>query len=509
MTKHIFITGGVVSSLGKGITSASLAMLLKNRGYRVAVQKFDPYLNVNPGTMSPFQHGEVFITDDGVETDLDLGHYERFTGVPCSRTSSYTSGKIYKAVIDREKAGGYGGGTVQIIPHVTDEIKADIRSAAGPEVDILVTEIGGTAGDIESHPHLEAIRQFRHEAGAGNVLFIHLTLVPYIKAAAELKTKPSQQSVAILRNIGIVPDVLVCRAEVPMDQEHRDKLALFCNVDKNMVIEELDVKNTIYEVPVELARQQLDVKVLEALQLPVHRLDLAKWDDIIDRVINPERTCRIAVVGQNPAIRDAYKSVYEALAHAGIAARAKVETIPVNAEDIEAGEADLTGADAVLIPDGFGKQGAEGQIAAVKFARENKIPFFGIGFGMHSMLHEAAVGSNLPAVVPPKHGTSRLGAFPCKLRPGSVAAKTYANAAEISERHRRHDEIYADNAAALAAKGLTVSGTSPDGELVEIMELAGAPFFIGCQFHPEFKSRPDAPHPLFCGFVNATLAAKR
>ncbi|MCL1910538.1 MAG: CTP synthase [Kiritimatiellaeota bacterium] len=499
MTKHIFITGGVVSSLGKGITSASLAMLLKNRGYRVAIQKFDPYLNVNAGIMSPFQHGEIFITDDGVETDLDLGHYERFTGVSCSKTSTYTSGRLYKAVLDREEAGGYNGNTVQLIPHITDEIKAAIRSASGPEVDILLTEIGGTAGDIESHTHLEAIRQFRHESGAGNVIFIHLTLVPYIKAAGELKTKPSQQSVAILRNIGIMPDVLVCRAEVPMDQEHRDKLALFCNVPKDMVIEELDVKNSIYEVPSELARQQLDIKVLSALQLPIHRLDLSKWDDIVDRIINPTRTCRVAIVGQNPAIRDAYKSVYEALIHAGIAARAKVETIPCDADEVASGKADLTKADAILIPDGYGPRGAAGMIAAVKFARENNIPFLGIGFGMHCMIAEAAAGAAAS-----KTAATRLGAFPCKLAPGSVAAKTYG-ADEISERHRQHDEI--DNAAlaALRASGLTVSGTSPDGSLVEIMENTKHPFFVGCQFHPEFKSRPDAAAPLFCGLVNAAL----
>jgi len=512
MSKHIFITGGVVSSLGKGITSASLAMLLKNRGYRVAIQKFDPYLNVNPGSMSPFQHGEVYVTDDGVETDLDLGHYERFTGVPCNRTSSYTTGRIYKSVIDRDAAGGYNGKTVQIIPHITDEIKAAIRSAAGPEVDILITEIGGTAGDIESHPYLEAIRQFKHEAGAGNAMFIHLTLVPYIKAAGELKTKPSQQSVAILRNIGIVPDVLVCRAEVPMEQEHRDKLALFCNVAKDMVIEELDVSHTIYEVPLELARHQLDTKVLQMLQLPAGRPDLTGWEEIIHRVVHPDRTCLVAIVGQSPATRDAYKSVYEALAHAGIAARAKVRTLAIDADEVAARMAELETADALVIPDGYGVRGAAGQIAAIKFARERDIPFLGIGFGMHCMVIEAArnilgrsaeEANSLIVKTLPAH--SRLGAYPCALAPGSAAAKAYDDAPRVSERHRRHDEIDASFAADYERAGLRVSGASPDGSLVEMMEMPAKRFFIGCQFHPEFKSRPDLAHPLFRALVSAAL----
>ena len=531
MTKHIFITGGVVSSLGKGITSASLAMLLKNRGYRVAMQKFDPYINVDPGTMSPFQHGEVFVTDDGAETDLDLGHYERFTGISCTKTSNYTTGKIYQSVIARERAGDYLGKTVQIIPHITDEIKSDIKSATGPEVDIVMTEIGGTAGDIESLPHMEAIRQFKHDVGAGNAIFIHLTLVPYIRAAGELKTKPSQQSVAILRNIGIIPDVLVCRAEVAMEEEHREKLALFCNVAKDMVIEELDVKNTIYEVPLELARQELDTKVLGLLGLPVHKLDLSKWDDIIDRAIHPTRTCRIALVGKYISTRDAYKSVYEALGHAGIAARAKVEIDMVEAEDLEHGKADLSKADGILIPGGFGDRGVPGKLAAIQYARENNIPLLGICLGMQCIVIEYARNvlgwtdadstefapkTTHPVIdlmndqrkVVAKGGTMRLGAYPCKLEADSVSSKAYSDAAEISERHRHRFEFNNAFRDELQKAGLSISGTSPDGSLVEIVEIKDRPFFVGCQFHPEFKSRPDSAHPLFSGLIEAALAKK-
>ncbi len=390
MTKHIFITGGVVSSLGKGITSASLAMLLKRRGYRVAMQKLDPYINVDPGTMSPHQHGEVFVTDDGAETDLDLGHYERFTGIACTKASNYTTGKIYSTVIARERAGGYLGKTVQVIPHITDEIKAAVKSAAGPDVDIVMTEIGGTAGDIESLPFLEAVRQFKHEAGTGNCVCIHLTLLPYIRAAGELKTKPSQQSVGILRTIGIIPDVLVCRTEVPMEEDHRRKLSLFCNVPEDMVIEEQDVKHTIYEVPPELAKQELDVKVLELLRLPVHRLDLTEWDDIIDRATHPTCTCRIALVGKYVSTRDAYKSVYEALSHAGIATRAKVEVDMIEAEDLEKCLAKLDNVDGILVPGGFGDRGIPGKLIAIRYAREHNIPLLGICLGMQCMVIEYA-----------------------------------------------------------------------------------------------------------------------
>lgn len=528
MTKHIFITGGVVSSLGKGITAASLAMLLKRRGYRVAMQKLDPYINVDPGTMSPFQHGEVFVTDDGAETDLDLGHYERFTGISCTKASNYTTGKIYSAVIARERAGEYLGKTVQVIPHITDEIKAAVKSAAGPDIDIVMTEIGGTAGDIESLPFLEAVRQFKHEAGIGNAMFIHLTLLPYIRAAGELKTKPSQQSVGLLRNIGIIPDILVCRTEVAMGSEHRQKIALFCNVPEEMVIEEKDVANTIYEVPLELAEQELDVKVLEMLRLPVHRLDLTEWDDIVDRAIHPTRACRIALVGKYISTRDAYKSVYEALNHAGIATRSKVNIDMIESEELEKSTDRLKGVDGILVPGGFGNRGIPGKLIAIKYARENNLPLLGICLGMQCMVIEFArhiLGwadadstefekkTSHPVIdlmdeqrkTTAKGGTMRLGAYPCLLRSGSVAEKTYGTN-QISERHRHRYEfnnLFRDE---LEREGLHVSGTSPDDKLVEMVELKDRPFFVGCQFHPEFKSQPAAAHPLFKGLIEAALA---
>ncbi len=531
MTKHIFITGGVVSSLGKGITAASIAMLLKSRGYKVAMQKLDPYLNVDPGTMSPYQHGEVFVTDDGAETDLDLGHYERFAGISCSKASNYTTGRIYSTVIHREREGGYLGGTVQVIPHITNEIKSAIASMHSDDVDIAITEIGGTAGDIESLPFLEAIRQFYQEFGENNSIFIHLTLVPYIKAAGELKTKPSQQSVAILRSIGIVPHILVCRCESPMEEEHRRKLALFCNVRKENVIEELDVKNSIYEVPLDLAKQGVDSCILKLLELPERPSDLSEWKKMLSTVLNPSKgEVEIAVVGKYISLRDAYKSIYEALAHAGIANSAKVKFRSVEAEELESGDpAEIfRGIDGILVPGGFGDRGVPGKIRAVTYARENRIPFFGICLGMQCAVIEFARNvcgmeqanstefdrhSPYPVIdlmeaqktITAKGGTMRLGAYPCTIRPGTKAASVY-HAGEIRERHRHRYEFNTRYLEQIEEAGLVISGTSPDGRLVEMVELEDHPWFVACQFHPEFKSTPLKAHPLFFGFVKAALA---
>ena len=530
MSKHIFITGGVVSSLGKGITAACLARLLKNRGCRVSMQKLDPYLNVDPGTMSPYQHGEVFVTDDGAETDLDLGHYERFADVTCTRASNYTSGRIYSNVIARERRGEYLGATVQVIPHITDEIKRAIQSAEGPDIDIAITEIGGTAGDIESLPFLEAARQFKLEAGEGNAIFIHLTLVPYIKAAGELKTKPSQQSVAILRNIGIFPDILVCRTEVPMAEEHRKKLSLFCNVPLDRVIEEQDIKHSIYEVPEELAGQALDLKVLQALYLPARPLMHDQWDYLIERILNPLRTCHIALVGKYIACRDAYKSVYEALQHAGIESQAKVVVDYLEAEDVEKDVSLLKDADGILVPGGFGERGIAGMVKAIQYARENDVPLLGICLGMQCLVIEFArnvlgwpdadsteFAPNTPhpvidlmndqRSVTSKGGTMRLGAYPCVIQPESKIAELYG-ATEISERHRHRWECNNLYREELSAKGLRIVGQSPDNRLVEMVEFPANRFHVGCQFHPEFKSRPCKPHPLFTGLVQASLKGK-
>ena len=569
--KYVFITGGVVSSLGKGVTSASLALLLKSRGYKVFMQKLDPYLNVDPGTMSPYQHGEVFVTDDGAETDLDLGHYERFAGVTCTKASNYTSGRIYSAVLARERAGGYLGGTVQVVPHITDEIKAAIRSAGeggGREAtdlpDIVLCEIGGVSGDIESLPFLEAARQFRFEEGAENTCFVHLTLVPYLKAAGELKTKPSQHSVGMLRNIGIIPDILVCRTEMPIPEEHKQKLALFCNVKRECVIEEQDVTDSVYAVPRELRKQGLDEQVLRQLHLDIWPVKHTVWDTLVKKATQPKKHCRIALVGKYITIRDAYKSIHEALQHAGMANDCKVEVVPIEAEDIltqrqRDTESNtkllcasvplcLKNVDGILVPGGFGARGVEGKIAAIKYAREHKIPFLGICLGMQCTVIEYArdvLGwkdanstefdehTTHPVIdlmeeqrgVTQKGGTMRLGAYPCVLKKGSLAAKLYsrtgcqpvpaqenalaARSTIISERHRHRYELAYDSEgrAALVAAGLVVSGVSPDGKLVEIVELPQAkhPYFIAGQFHPEFKSRPTAPHPLFIGLVEAAL----
>ncbi|MBS1372111.1 MAG: CTP synthase [Lentisphaeria bacterium] len=534
MTRHIFITGGVVSSLGKGITGAALAMLLAKRGYRVAMQKLDPYLNVDPGTMSPFQHGEVFVTDDGAETDLDLGHYERIAGVVCSKASNFTSGKIYSNVIARERSGGYLGGTVQVVPHITDEIKRAMQSLHRPQVDIAITEIGGTAGDIESLPFLEAARQFKLAARRDDVIFLHLTLVPYIRAAKELKTKPSQHSVSTLRSIGIAPDILVCRTELPMEPDHFKKLSMFCNVPEDCVIEELDVQDSIYEVPLELARQELDQKVLGLLRLEPGELDLGEYRAWLDGVLHPESECTVAVAGKYIKHQDAYKSIYEALHHAGIKNRAKVKLLPVEAEELETGDAEeiLKGADAVLVPGGFGERGVRGKVRAVEYARTHNVPFLGICLGMQCAVIEFARNvlgwkdadstefdetALHPVIdlmeeqrgVTGKGGTMRLGAYPCVLAPGSLSAKLYGTP-HISERHRHRYEFNPKFKSELEAAGLAVSGASPDGLLAEIVELReGHPYFIGCQFHPEFKSRPQRPHPLFDGLVAAALQRKK
>ena len=532
-TKHIFITGGVVSSLGKGVTGAALAMLLQQRGYRVAMQKLDPYLNVDPGTMSPYQHGEVFVTDDGAETDLDLGHYERIAGVTCSRESNFTSGRIYGNVIARERAGGYLGATVQVIPHITDEIKAAMRSLHRPHVDIAISEIGGTSGDMESLPFLEAARQFRLESKRGDVIFIHLTLVPYIRAAGELKTKPSQHSVATLRSIGIVPDILVCRTEVSLEKEHIRKLSLFCNVPEECVIEEADVRDSVYEVPPELAKRGLDLRVLELLNMEPGTLDLTEYNAWLEGVLKPRCTCTIAVVGKYVRHKDAYKSVYEALRHAGIAHSCRVEFKCVEsdgaASDKDA-ERLLKGADGIVVPGGFGGRGVPGKIAAVKYARQNNVPILGICLGMQCMVVEFArnvlgwedadstefnAETKHPVIdlmeeqrrVPGMGGTMRLGAYACSLAPGSRAAAVYG-AELISERHRHRYEFNSLFRKDFEDAGMMVSGTNPDSGLAEIVELPGHAFFVGCQFHPEFKSAPRSAHPLFVSLVGAALKGK-
>ncbi len=528
MTKHLFVTGGVVSSLGKGLTAASVALLLQRRGYRVRMQKLDPYLNVDPGTMSPYQHGEVYVTVDGAETDLDLGHYERFTGTYCTQQSNFTTGRIYSDVISREREGGYLGKTVQVIPHITDAIKDAIKSLDGDDVDFVITEIGGTVGDIESLPFLEAIRQLRQEIGRTNGLFLHVTLVPYISAAGEMKTKPSQQSVGILRSIGIIPDMLICRCERPMDQEQKEKLALFCNVDRDLVIEEQDVQNSIYEVPISLAEQALDVYILERLQLAANELDLTDWQQMIHTLIHaPAGELEIAVVGKYISLQDSYKSIYEALAHAGIAHQVRVHVRQVESEEVEAqgAEALLNGVHGVLVPGGFGDRGIEGKLAAVRYAREHNIPYFGICLGMQCAVIEFSrgvgglAGANssefdpdtpYPVIhlmasqreIEAKGGTMRLGAYPCVLQEKTAAGRCYA-ASEVSERHRHRYEFNNAYRDQLEAQGMVFSGLSPDGALVEVVEFPGHPWFVACQFHPEFQSTPLQAHPLFRGFVGA------
>jgi CTP synthase len=527
------VTGGVVSSLGKGLTAASIGLLLKQRGYRIRMQKLDPYLNVDPGTMSPYQHGEVYVTEDGRETDLDLGHYERFTGIACDQHSNYTTGRIYGSVIAKERAGGYLGKTVQVIPHITDEIKRAIREIEDEQTDIAITEIGGTAGDIESLPYLEAIRQYHHELGPGNALFIHLTLVPYIRAAGEMKTKPSQQSVGILRSIGIVPEMLICRCERPFAIEHRAKLALFCGVRTEHVIEECDVAHSIYEVPIDLQKQGVDVKILKLLELSPRSPDMEEWNGMLERLLNPPNgEIEIAVVGKYITLRDAYKSIYEALTHGAIAAGVELKVRMIESEEIEetGAEAKLAGVQGILVPGGFGNRGVEGKIAAVQYAREKKIPFFGICLGMQCAViefarhvcgvedansTELAPGTPNPVIslldeqrgVTDMGGTMRLGAYPCCLKAETRTREAYDREA-IAERHRHRYEFNPDYREVLEKGGLVVAGVSPDGKLVEVVELKGHPWFVACQYHPEFKSTPVKPHPLFAAFVKASSGVK-
>jgi CTP synthase len=527
-TKYIFVTGGVVSSLGKGIAAASLGRLLVERGLSVTMQKFDPYINVDPGTMSPFQHGEVFVTDDGAETDLDLGHYERFIDRSLSQQNNITTGRIYQTVINKERRGEYLGSTVQVIPHITDEIKNAIRRTA-PGHDIVITEIGGTVGDIESLPFLEAIRQFRQEVGRDNALFIHLTLVPYIAAAGELKTKPTQHSVRDLMQIGIQPDILICRSEQPISADIKRKIALFCNVDFGCVVESPDVKS-IYEIPLRFHEQGLDREVCQRLRLETKEPDLRSWKAMTDRILAPTQRVKIAVVGKYTALHDAYKSVSEALIHGGIPHDAKVdvEWIPSDrfTDQAAAGRL-LSPFDGLLIPGGFGERGVEGMIQAIRWARENDLPFFGICLGLQTAIIEFArhvcglpdtnstefapdCASPVIALMQSQRdvsdlgGTMRLGAYTARLRPGSRVAQAYGTN-EISERHRHRWEVSNAYRDVLAEYGLRLSGQSPDGGLVETIELPDHAWFIGCQFHPELKSRPTRPHPLFAGFVGAAL----
>jgi CTP synthase len=530
--KYIFFTGGVVSSLGKGLTAASLGTLLELRGLKVILQKFDPYLNVDPGTMSPFQHGEVYVLDDGAETDLDLGHYERFTSGKLTRRNNLTSGQVYRDVLEKERKGDYQGKTVQVIPHVTDEIKARIREVAEKQgADVIITEIGGTTGDIEGLPFLEAMRQFMHEAGRENVLFVHCTLVPYIKAAGELKTKPTQQSVAKLREIGIQPNVIVCRTEHNLEDDLREKIALFSNVPVKAVIEARDVANTIYQLPLMLYREKFDQLVCDYLGLKTGEPDLTPWKAFVDRVVNPAHTARIAVVGKYIELQDAYKSVYEALTHAGAANDCEVDLVRVDAEDLLHGNpADFfAGVHGILIPGGFGDRGIEGKIIAAKFAREHGVPYLGLCLGMQIASIEFARNacglaeanstefkpdSPHPVIclmeeqanVTERGATMRLGTWETKVLPGSLAHRLYGST-HVSERHRHRYEFNNAYRAQMEAAGFCISGTSPDGSLVEMIEVTAHPFFIASQFHPEFLSKPNRPHPLFAGFIRA--AAER
>ncbi|MDD2498221.1 MAG: CTP synthase [Desulfitobacteriaceae bacterium] len=529
MAKFIFVTGGVVSSLGKGITAASLGRLLKSRGVKVAIQKFDPYINVDPGTMSPYQHGEVFVTDDGAETDLDLGHYERFVDINVSKYSNVTTGKIYNSVIKKERRGDYLGGTVQVIPHITNEIKERfLRIAKESNPDVVITEIGGTVGDIESLPFLEAIRQMKGDIGRDNVLYIHVTLVPLLKAAGEAKTKPTQHSVKELRSIGIQPDVIVCRSEMPISKEMEEKIALFCDIDKDAVIQTVDV-DSIYEVPLTLKSEGLDDIVIERLALKCQEPDLKEWQEMVEKVRSPKFCVDIAVVGKYVELPDAYLSVAEALRHAGIYHEAKINIHWVYSGDLTAENAgELLGrVNGILVPGGFGDRGIEGKIVAAQYARENKIPFLGICLGMQLAVVEFArhaaglkganssefdEGTPYPVIdllpeqkeIEDKGGTMRLGIYPCKTVEHSKAFQAYQDEV-IYERHRHRYEFNNEYRKVLTDKGMIISGTSPDDRLVEIMELVEHPWFVGCQFHPEFKSRPNRPHPLFRDFVNMSL----
>jgi CTP synthase len=535
VTRHIFITGGVVSSLGKGITAASLGRLLKNRGLKVSLQKFDPYINVDPGTMSPYQHGEVYVTEDGAETDLDVGHYERFVDENLTRYANVTTGKIYQTVLEKERRGDYLGKTVQVIPHITNEIKERIllveRANPDNKPDVVINEIGGTVGDIESLPFLEAIRQLKFDLGRDHVMYIHVTLVPYIKTAGELKTKPSQHSVKELRSIGIQPDILVCRTEKELSEDIRAKLALFCDVDKQAVIQMMDA-NSIYEVPLMLAAEGLDCEVIKHFQLQCQEPRLTEWQQLVERTHNLNKKLKIALVGKYVQLPDAYLSIVESLNHAGFQYNSEIEVKWIYAEDVETQgtTALLNDVDAIVVPGGFGQRGIEGKIATAQYARANKIPFLGICLGMQCAVIEYArnvchlKGANsiefdeqspYPVVnlmpnqenIANKGGTMRLGSYPCVLKAGT---KTYAayQQEQVGERHRHRYEINNDYRSQLEDNGLIISGLSPDNKLVEVIELPDHPWFVACQFHPEYKSRPNRPHPLFLGLIKAAIKSK-
>ena len=533
MTKYIFVTGGVVSSLGKGIVAASVGRVLKNRGLKVTLQKFDPYLNVDPGTMSPYQHGEVFVTEDGAETDLDLGHYERFIDVNLGQYSNVTAGRVYSSIIEKERRGDYLGGTVQVIPHVTNEIKPRVLLAGeSSDADVVITEIGGTTGDIESLPFLEAIRQIRSDLGRENVCYIHCTLLPYIKAAGEMKTKPTQQSVKELRGLGIQPDIIVVRNELALTDELRAKISLFCDIPKQNVIESRDVSN-LYQLPLNLKAQKIDDIVLKHFNLTAKEADMEEWISLVERVDNLKDEVRIALVGKYVELHDAYISVVESLKHAGYKHNSKVKIDWIQSEDIteENVHEYLKEADGILVPGGFGDRGVEGKITTIKYARENKVPFFGICLGMQlaavefarnvcglTGAHSSELDPNTPYpiinLLPDQEnvvemgGTLRLGSYPCTLIEGSQAHKEYGEI-NITERHRHRYEFNNFYRERLTNKGLVLSGVSPDGRLVEIVELPEHPWFVAGQFHPEFKSRPEKAHPLFAGFIRASLENKR
>ena len=524
-TKFIFVTGGVISSLGKGLAAASIGRLMESRGFKVGLQKLDPYINVDPGTMSPFQHGEVFVTDDGAETDLDLGHYERFTSGYTNRDSNFTTGKIYKSVIEKERHGDYLGATVQVIPHITDEIKASIlRISEG--LDIQIVEIGGTVGDIESLPFLEAIRQFRLDVGRQNALFVHLTLVPWIATSGELKTKPTQHSVKELRAIGIQPDVLLCRCDRMLPAEMKRKIALFCNVSEDAVITAKDV-STIYEVPLFLSQEGIDEIIMKLLDLPYRKRNLKDWESLVDKLINPRDEVTIGIVGKYVAYEDSYKSLTEALVHGGVASRLRVNLKWVESEEVAQGRREaLADVDGILVPGGFGHRGVEGMVAGIRYARASKVPFFGICLGLQCAVIECA--RNMAGLkgadstefneetpyrviyklrdllgVEDMGGTMRLGRYDCDIEPGSFAHRAYGRT-RIDERHRHRYEVNQEFMPALKAAGLRVTGLSPDKKFVEIVEIEDHPWFLACQFHPEFKSRPLDPHPLFRDFIAAS-----
>jgi len=530
MPKHIFVTGGVVSSLGKGIASASIAKILEAKGLKVAIQKLDPYINVDPGTMNPFQHGEVYVTDDGAETDLDLGHYERFTHSTLGRENNVTSGQIYFSVITKERRGDYLGGTVQVVPHITNEIKERIRNVSrNKRYDVVISEVGGTAGDIESLPFLEAARQFRHEVGRENSLFIHLTLVPYLKAAGELKTKPTQHSVGTLREIGIQPDILICRTEKKIDQAMKDKIALFCNVEPEAVIEARDVAS-IYECPLMFKDEEIDKVICQKLKIEYKSGSLHEWKkNVVDKALHPKHLVKIAVVGKYIELQDAYKSIYESLKHGGIANDTGVVIKKINSEKFETGRSmdQLKGVSGVLVPGGFGSRGIEGMLKAIQYCREKKVPFFGICLGMQCAAIEFARNvmdmkgahstefnkkSPYPVIslleeqqnVKDMGGTMRLGAYPCLVKKDTLAHKAY-KVDEISERHRHRYEFNNEYREKFQKAGMKLSGVSPNGKLVEMIELEGHPWFLGTQAHPEFKSKPDKAHPLFRDFVRQAL----